>query len=228
MELAKSTTDPQGFAARLHPRSGIADDRSIRPHQTMPRSPDPSEDTALAEALEALARIPSSRFLLVSESGDRRRGCLVHWVQQCGSTPPVVMVALPKGDAISPIIRDSRTFALGMLAEGDGLLPRLFGNRDVDGDPFLGLPLAATELEVPIPSRCPVRLECELFRHLDIDSDCELYVGLVKRGVVDATPKPTPRRRGKSTPGRDEPRAAQTPRDGLDKASETRSRARRS
>ncbi|MHC4832351.1 MAG: flavin reductase family protein [Planctomycetota bacterium] len=195
----------------------------------MPHSPDPSEDAAPAEALEALARIPTGRFLLVSESGDRRRGCLVRWVQQCGSNPPVVMVALRKGDAISPLIRDSRRFALGMLTDGDGLLPRLFGDADADtaGDPFLGLPLAPTLLDLPVPQRCPVRLECEMIRHLDIDSDCELYVGLVKRGVVDASPKPTTRRRGKATPGRDEPRSPRARRDGDEKASGSRSRARR-
>jgi len=191
----------------------------------MPQRPPKPEDPVLAEALAALGNIPSARFLLVSERGDRRRGCLVRWVQQCGSNPPVVMVALPKGDAISPIIRDSRAFALGMLAEGDGLLPRLFGDGDGDGDPFLGLPLAKTALEVPIPSRCPVRLECELFRHLDIDSDCEIYVGLVKRGVIDASPRTAPRRRGSARSEREEPKSS---RSGVGRVGASRARSRRS
>jgi len=193
---------------------------------TMPQNRPRSEDAPVAAALAALARIPAARFLLVSASGDRRCGCLVRWVQQCGSTPPMVMVALPKGDPISPVIRDSRHFALGLLGEEDGLLVRLFGDADVEGDPFLGLPLAESPLDMPVPARCEVRLECEMTRHVDIDSDCELYVGTVRRAEI-TPPTTTSRRRGGTPPGRDEPRSPRTRRDGGEKAAPRRTRARR-
>lgn len=188
------------------------------------RQPHP-EDPALAEALEALAVIPSARFLLVSQSGDRMRGCVVRWVQKCGSSPPMVMIALPKGDAISPVIRDRRMFGLGLIAEDDGLLPRRFGEGTSEADPFLGLPLATTTLDLPIPERCGVRIECEMVRHLDIDSDCELYVGVVKQGSVVSARTPASRRRGASRTAREEPKA---PRVDRQAPASPRARTRRS
>lgn len=162
-------------------------------------------DPNLPSVAEVLAAIPRSRFLLTSAFGDLRRGLVVEWVQQCGRQPPVVMVALPKGQPISPVIRDSRRFAISSIRPGDLLLEKLFAPGAAgDGDPFLGLPLESSSLGLPLLARVEGSLECEMIRHLDIESDCELYIGLVRRA---ARPDAASRARGSRATHREEPRA---------------------
>lgn len=162
-------------------------------------------DPNLPSVAEVLAAIPRSRFLLTSAFGDLRRGLVVEWVQQCGRQPPVVMVALPKGQPISPVIRDSRRFAISSIRPGDLLLEKLFAPGAAgDGDPFLGLPLESSSLGLPLLARVEGSLECEMIRHLDIESDCELYIGLVRRA---ARPDAASRGRGSRATHREEPRA---------------------
>jgi flavin reductase (DIM6/NTAB) family NADH-FMN oxidoreductase RutF len=155
-------------------------------------------------AIEALSRLPRGRLLLTASAGDLRRGRLVDWVQQCGAVPPAVMLALPKGDPISPLIRDSRHFCLSILRGVDPLLERLFATRQ-EGDPFLGLPVRTSPLGVPIVDRGDLVIECEMIRHLDIDGDCELYVGVV-RHAEPLSPPPRVRAASASPARLEEPR----------------------
>jgi len=134
---------------------------------------------------------------------------LVTRVQQSSNTPPCVIVSVPKGQPLSPLIRDSRSFALCELAEGDLLLNRLFAKpRELHGDdPFLGLALVETPLGLPVPRAIASWVECELIRHMDIESDFEVYVGrAVGGGILEAgrsssfATRATSKRRGKTEP----------------------------
>lgn len=158
----------------------------------------------LPMAIEALSRVPRGRLLLTAAAGDLRRGRIVEWVQQCGATPPAVMLALPKGDPISPLIRDSRHFCLSVLRGVDPLLERLFATRQ-EGDPFLGLPVRPSPSGAPIVDRGDLVIECEMIRHLDIDGDCELYVGVV-RHAEPLNPPPRVRAASASPARLEEPR----------------------
>jgi flavin reductase (DIM6/NTAB) family NADH-FMN oxidoreductase RutF len=148
--------------------------------------------TVPPDANALLGRIPSGRFLLTAAHGELRRGVLVRWVQQCGHAPPMVILALVKGQALSPLIRDSRHFVLCALREDDLLAARLFGPEGAsEGDPFLGLPAGVARCGAPIPTRSLWFAECEMVRHLDVESDCELYVGAVRQcGRVSDEPTP--------------------------------------
>lgn len=142
--------------------------------------------------------IPRGRFLLTAACGDQRRGVLVRWVQRCGGDPPMLLLALPKGQVLSPLIRDSRHFVLAAVREDDRLLARLFGaGASSEHDPFLGLPLRLSSGGAPIVERAAWFAECEMVRHLDFDTDCELYFGLVRHASpIEAAPTP---RRGAGT-----------------------------
>ncbi len=161
--------------------------------------PDPCHDAAC----EALAQVPHGRFLLTAAAGDVRAGLLVDWVSPCGSSPPSIMLALPKGQPISPLIRDSRHFGLALIRGVDPLVERLFASRQ-ESDVFLGLTFHLGPHGSPILDRGEWALECELMRHLDIESDCELYVGIV-RSIERSPQPPRPASRVART---DEPRAA--------------------
>lgn len=125
-------------------------------------------------------RIPSGAFLLVAAHGESRTGVIVKCVQQCAMTPPLVMVALEKGQPLSPIIRDSRNFTLCILDRNDKLTPRMFERApDHTTDPFLTIPHTLTPSRTPVPTRCLAWIDCEMTRHMDIDGDYEVYIGLV-------------------------------------------------
>ena len=125
-------------------------------------TPQPAAPEARPSTLvDAMALIPTGLFVLTSSYCETRGGVIVRWVQTVSSTPPLVVVAIEKGQHLSPVIRDSRRFGLCQLAPEDRVLRRLFepapeaseGNRGVRTetvDPFLGLPTKTTAHGIPI------------------------------------------------------------------------------
>jgi flavin reductase (DIM6/NTAB) family NADH-FMN oxidoreductase RutF len=164
----------------------------------------PTDEQSDLAMLEALGRLPVSRFLLTASHGMSRNGMIISRVHQTADTPPTVILSVPKGQPLSPLIRDSRSFALCELAEGDLLLSRLFNApRELHGeDPFLGLLLVKNASGLPVPRSVASWIECELIRHLDIEADYEVYVGrAITGGVLEQGRAPT--RKRTSHPGTD-------------------------
>jgi flavin reductase (DIM6/NTAB) family NADH-FMN oxidoreductase RutF len=132
------------------------------------------------ETIAALTRIPASQYLITTAYGETRDGRLVERVQQCGTSPPMLLVAMEKGHPLSPLIRDSRTFALSLLDPNERLLQRVFGpDRRIGEDPFLTYPHKVGVLGAPIVTRATAWFDCEVVRHLDMETNFELYVGVV-------------------------------------------------
>jgi flavin reductase (DIM6/NTAB) family NADH-FMN oxidoreductase RutF len=140
----------------------------------------------------ALGMIPHGLFVLTSSYGEMRSGLLAKWVQPCASEPPHVMVAVARGTPVEPLIRDSRAFALCQISAGDRLLRQSFIQvPDRNDDPFLTLPAHEAPSGSPIIDRALAYLDCELVRHVVLDADYRLYVGLIHHGDIlnrDATP----------------------------------------
>ncbi len=148
---------------------------------------------AIAAAVEL---IPAGSFVLTASYAETRGGVIARWVQRVSSAPHLVVVAIEKGQPLSPVIRDSRRFGLCQLAPEDRVLMRIFDAERSDApkqanglraeliDPFLGLPTRTTASGVPILAKSLAWLECELTRHLDVEGNCELYIGLVHDGGV--------------------------------------------
>jgi flavin reductase (DIM6/NTAB) family NADH-FMN oxidoreductase RutF len=131
------------------------------------------------DVLVALERIPAGSFLLTSSHTDQRGGVPVKWVQQCSQVPPMVMVAVEKGHSLSPVIRDSRSFAVCQLDPNDRGTLRTFDQQQPGIDPFVGMLSTNTPSGAPVPARALAFIDCELARHVDIDGDHEIYVGVV-------------------------------------------------
>ncbi len=143
-------------------------------------SPKEIQDTALA-----LGRIPSGLFVMTTAHEGKRRGVRVTWVQQCGFDPPLVSVALAKGHCMAPLLQDSRSFALSQLAEEDRVSFRRFEAAPAAGDDeFEDIETIALVTGAPALKRSVAALDCLIVRHLDLDSDHELYVGQVVAGRV--------------------------------------------
>ena len=159
------------------------------PSSALPPLPSEADTVQLRDA--ALARIPHADFLLTARLGEARDGLIVRRVQICGTNPAMVLIAMEKGHALSPLIRDSRTFGLALLGAQGRLLARLFGSqRTLGDDPFLALPMKEGVLGAPIVTRAEAWYDCEVVRHFDVESNYEMYVGLVRSAgcaELDAT-----------------------------------------
>ncbi|MSR69625.1 MAG: hypothetical protein EXS17_04690 [Phycisphaerales bacterium] len=146
---------------------------------------------AKRESVEhVLELIPSSLFLLTSAYGEMRGGIIVRCVQQVAMQPSMLLIAMEKGQPISPIIRDSRNFALCILTVDDRATPKMFASdRNQSVDAFLTIPHLVAPGGCPVPLRARGYVACELVRHLDIESDYEVYIGMVHAAALVEQPK---------------------------------------
>lgn len=136
----------------------------------------------------ALQRLPSAFFVLTCGHDGRRGGVLTRWAQQCSADPPLLVVALPKGRAIEPMIRDARAFAICMVPPGDRLAQRRFGDEaDRSEDPFLALQTITAETGSPILADSLAWFDCRLAGHLSPEADARLYLGHVVAASVSPT-----------------------------------------
>lgn len=139
----------------------------------------------VAEWARALGLIPSGFYAMTSAYDGERSAVLVSWVQQCGFDPPMVAVSSPKGRPIAPLVRDSHSFALCQFRRDDAFLLRTLSRDDVDPcevlDPVRWERLATGS---PCLPRAIAALDCEVVRHIDLDGDHELYIGLIVGGKV--------------------------------------------
>lgn len=129
-----------------------------------------------------LERVPWATWVMTSSYEDRRSGVVVRWVQRCSSDPVLVSVSVAKCHALETLIRDSRGFALNLVDETDRLLLRKFDGYtppDEHSDPFDSLPVETWGSGSPILRRAIAAIDCEVARHLDLESDCEMFIGQV-------------------------------------------------
>jgi flavin reductase (DIM6/NTAB) family NADH-FMN oxidoreductase RutF len=137
----------------------------------------PIERSGISDLLD---QIPSGVFLLTGAFGEMRGAALVRWVQQVASNPPMLVVAIEKGQPLSPIIRDSRGFALCLISDSDPVFTKLFRQMpEHTQDPMMSIPCTKTPSGAPVPLRTTAWFDCEIMRHFDIEADHEVYIGCI-------------------------------------------------
>lgn len=137
------------------------------------------------DASRALTQIPGGLFILTSQYESRRGAMLAKWVQQCSDKPPMVMVALPKGQPIEQFIHGSQCFALCQISADDRFLIRKFSKpRDTADDPLVTMMTTTAPSGSPIVDRAMSCLDCTIVRHVELDSDFRIYVGQVQYSAV--------------------------------------------
>lgn len=160
-----------------------------------------------AEVRELVARLNrGGEFVMTSRHESSRLGVVVRRVMCCADSPLSVCVALMKGHPISPLIRDSHSFALCALDPADRVLPRVFersmpgvpsGNTlngqatgvlspsrmgDPASDPFISMEVESIVTGSPVLKRCEWAIDCRVLMHLDFETDHEMYIGMVVGG----------------------------------------------
>lgn len=130
--------------------------------------------------MRALGLTPSGLYVMTAAHDGKSAGVLASWVQRCSNEPPLVSVALFKGHPIEPLIRDSRAFALCQLSEEDRLLARRFSRAEADPSVFDTLEIETLVSGAPCIKRAVAALDLEVHRHVDLDADHELFIGLVR------------------------------------------------
>jgi len=146
-------------------------------HMTSRSDWTPIERSGISDLLD---HIPSGVFLLTGAFGDMRGATLVRWVQQVASNPPMLVIAIEKGLPLSPIIRDSRGFALCLIDANDPVCTRLFRQvPEHTQDPMISIPCMKAPSGAPVPLRATAWFDCEIMRHFDIEADHEVYIGCI-------------------------------------------------
>ncbi|MHC4909433.1 MAG: flavin reductase family protein [Planctomycetota bacterium] len=132
-----------------------------------------------------ITQIPSGLFVLTTAHDGMRSGVMARWVQRCSVDPPMVMVAIPKGQAVEPLILDSRSFALCQIHQDDRLVLRKFDEElDRAHDPFDAISTSDAPTGSPLIDRAVSFLDCEVIRHVELESDHRVYVGQVHTGAL--------------------------------------------
>jgi len=135
-----------------------------------------------------IARIARGRYLMTACHDGSRAGVLVESVHWLTLEPLLIGVSMRKGHEIDPLIRDSRSFAIGFIDDGDKFIERRFGHRlngaesaiHVPGlDPFDTLACTALETGSPVLSQCSSWIDCEVLRRVDLENAQEFFVGSV-------------------------------------------------
>ena len=141
---------------------------------------------------DVINRIPSGGFLVTAAHEDTRTGVMTCRVQICSEDPLILMISIPRGTPIEPLLRDSRCFGMCRLLDDDRLLQRRFNPPAQRGDdPYVAIPTSQLVTGAPIIHRCEYFMDCELVGHLAPDADCRIYLGLVKAvGTVKDPEKP--------------------------------------
>lgn len=139
-----------------------------------------------ADAAKAANMLPCGLFVLAAAHEGRRAGIVAKSVQLCAEDPLLISVTIRCGHWIASVLRDARAFAVWSVDTSQGLMFKKFADpvRPRSADPFDGLVLSPLLTGSPILASSHLALDCETFRHIDLEADHELFVGRVVAGRV--------------------------------------------
>jgi flavin reductase (DIM6/NTAB) family NADH-FMN oxidoreductase RutF len=162
-------------SAQVPGRNARREERSDRERvRVVPRA-------AIPDIHRALSLLPGAPCVMAAAYENRRVGVIVHRVMQCSNEPACVAVALPTGQRLAMLVRDSHSFSLSMVDRSQKLLLKKFGDDEAapGGDPFDLMDVRTIMTGSPILARCVMGLDCEVVRHYDLEADYEVYIGMV-------------------------------------------------
>ncbi|HMN39440.1 MAG TPA: flavin reductase [Phycisphaerales bacterium] len=122
--------------------------------------------------------LPAATCVMTASFETKRNGMLVSRIFKAADEPACVCVAVPSGQRLATLIRDSHAFGLCLIDPASRLLLKKFGPEE-SADPFDTLEVRTLVTGSPLLGRSIVALDCEVLRHVDLEADHEIYVGQV-------------------------------------------------
>jgi flavin reductase (DIM6/NTAB) family NADH-FMN oxidoreductase RutF len=139
-----------------------------------------------AQAKKTVLRmIPYGLYVLTGESQDGRvAAATVNWVTQASFEPPLVAVGVKADSNAHEVIKQSRAFAINVLAkEQQDLAFAFFKSLERDGNSIGGQAFSPGKSGAPILAKAAAFLECSLVDTLE-KGDHSLFLGeVVEAGV---------------------------------------------
>jgi flavin reductase (DIM6/NTAB) family NADH-FMN oxidoreductase RutF len=142
---------------------------------------------AIPDIHRALGLLPTITCVMTAAFEAKRSGMIVTRVMKAADEPACVCVAVPAGQRLATLIRDSHAFGLCMVDGASRLLQKKFGPEET-ADPFDMLEVRTLVSQSPLLLRSSMALDCEVLRHLDLEADYEIYVGQVLSAIVNGVP----------------------------------------
>ena len=133
---------------------------------------------------QALLMIPYGLFVLGAAHGGTATAATVNWVTQASFNPPLVVVGIKKDSGSHAMVKDSKKFALSMLAGGQ---KGIAGRSSVTSNPRTAnsatLRFETGANGAPIISDAPASVECEVVGFYEL-GDHSVVVGKVTEAHI--------------------------------------------
>jgi flavin reductase (DIM6/NTAB) family NADH-FMN oxidoreductase RutF len=141
----------------------------------------------------ALRMIPYGLYVLTAENEEGQVAAAgISWVTQTSFNPTLIVLGVKQDSLIHQLIKETDTFALNVLAKGQGELAFAFFKPTVrEGQTINGQPFHSGESGAPILENVPAFIECELRESVEI-GDHSVFVGEVVNAGLNRTIKGRP------------------------------------
>jgi flavin reductase (DIM6/NTAB) family NADH-FMN oxidoreductase RutF len=131
----------------------------------------------------ALGKIINGTCVVTAKSGKKGNGMTAAWFTRVSFSPPLVMVSVGHKRFTHGLIRESGSFCINVLAEGQLPLSKHFGfSSGRNADKLEGIPHTSGKTGSPVLEGTAAHLDCRLVSSYEA-GDHTLFVG----EVVDAS-----------------------------------------
>ncbi len=128
---------------------------------------------------QALLMIPYGLFVLGAANAGNATVATVNWVTQASFNPPLVAVGIKKDSGAHGMVKDSKKFALSMLASGQkAIAGAYFRHVEPKDGKFGDYAYQNGANGTPIVSDAPAAVECEVVGFYEL-GDHSVVVGRV-------------------------------------------------
>jgi flavin reductase (NADH) len=138
---------------------------------------------------DALASWASGVSVVSTRAGELSYGLTVSSFTSLSFDPPLVLVCVGNKNRLPMMIRESRRFAVSLLAAGQDAASSYFARSGREPTPTLGMPEELTDSGMPAVADASAVLACDLHDQLVV-GDHTIVVGLVTEARARAEREP--------------------------------------
>jgi flavin reductase (DIM6/NTAB) family NADH-FMN oxidoreductase RutF len=139
---------------------------------------------------QALLMLPYGLFVLGAAHGGNQTAATINWVTQASFNPPLVAIGLKRDSSSHAMVKDSKVFAVSILATGQkAIAGAFFRHVEPKDGKFGNYAFEAGRNGAPIISDAPAAFECEVVGFYEL-GDHSVVVGKVTEAHVKRESEP--------------------------------------